>query len=147
MEGSAASKLFESIFKRLTDAVVARDSSFYHVRFLPPVLNKSLVHARQLANEIVANVLSDEQERTAACNALNNDSFLGMGVTTHSCSCTQFYNYNAYKHVLWATVKTTGQLPPLNVDPRPLAIRRRAGRPRATGRALDILPDAQNPLL
>ena len=54
---------------------MARDSSFYHVRFLPPVLNKSLVYARQLANEIVANVLSDEQERTAACNALNNDSF------------------------------------------------------------------------
>ena len=66
MEGSAASQLFESIFKRLTDAVVARDFSFYHVRFLPPVLNKSLVHARQLANEIVASVLSDEQERTAA---------------------------------------------------------------------------------
>ena len=43
--------------------------------------------------------------------------------------------------------KTTGQLLPLNVDPRPLASRRRAGRPRATGRALDILPDVQNPLL
>ena len=126
---------------------MARDSSLYHEGFLPPVLNKSLVHARQLANEIVANVLSDEQERTAACNALNNDSFLGMGVTTHSCSCTQFSNYNACKHVLWATMKTTGQLPPLNVDPRPLASRRRAGRPRATGRALEILPDAQNLLL
>jgi hypothetical protein len=87
--------MFESIFKRLTDAVVARDSSFYHVSFLPPVLNKSLVYARHLANEIVATVLSEEHEIAAACNALNNDSFLGMGVTTHSCSCTKFCNYNA----------------------------------------------------
>jgi hypothetical protein len=146
MEGSVASQLFESIFKRLTDAVQARDTSFYHIRLLAPVLNKSLLHARRVANEIVSNVSSDEQERTAACNALNNDEFLGMGAA-HSCSCAQFYNYNACKHVLLATMKTTGQLPPLNVDPRPLASRRRAGRPRATGRALDILPDAQNPLL
>jgi hypothetical protein len=52
-----------------------------------------------------------------------------------------------FLHVLWATMKTTGQLPLLKVDHRPLASRSRAGRPRATGRALDILPDAQNPLL
>jgi hypothetical protein len=105
MEGTVAYQMFESIFKRLTDAVVARDSSFYHVRFLPPVLNKSLAHSRQLANEILATVLSNEHERAAACNALNNDSFLGMGVTTHSCSCTQFCNYNACKHVLGARLR------------------------------------------
>jgi hypothetical protein len=58
-----------------------------------------------------------------------------------------FLQLNARKHVLWATMKTTGQLPLLKVDHRPLASRSRAGRPRATGRALDILPDAQNPLL
>jgi hypothetical protein len=66
MEGSVASQLFESIFKRLTDAVQARDTSFYHIRILSPVLNKSLLHARRVANEIVSNVSSDEQERTAA---------------------------------------------------------------------------------
>ena len=31
MEGSVASQLFESIFKRLTDAVQVRDTSFYHI--------------------------------------------------------------------------------------------------------------------
>jgi hypothetical protein len=144
MEGSVASQLFESIFKRLTDVVQARNTLFYHISLLSPVLNTFLLHARRVASEIVSNVSSDEQERTAACNALNNDEFLRMGVTTHSCSCAQFYNYNACKHVLWATMETTGRLPPLNVDPRPLAGRHRAGRPRATGRALDILPFAQN---
>ena len=92
MEGSVASQLFESIFKRLTDAVQARDTSFYHIRLQSPVLNTSLLQARRVANEIVSNVSSDEQERAAACNALNNDEFLWMGVTTHSCSCAQFYN-------------------------------------------------------
>jgi SWIM zinc finger len=147
MEGPVASQLLESIFKRLTDAVQARDRSFYHIRLLSSVLSKSLLHARRVANEIVLNVSSDEQERTAAGNTLYNAEFVGMGVTTHSCSCAQFYNYNPCKHVVRATMKTTGQLPPPNVDPRPLASRRRAGRPRATDRALDILPDAQNPLL
>jgi hypothetical protein len=117
--GSVASQLFLSVFKKLTDAVQARDTSFYHIRLLSPVLIKSVLHARRVANEIVSNVSSDEQERTAACNALNTDDVLGMGVTTHSCSCAQVYNYNACKHVLWATMKTTGQLPPLNVDPWP----------------------------
>jgi hypothetical protein len=147
LQGSVASQLFESIFKRLKDAVTARDTSFYHVRLIPPVLNKSLLQAKRVDNEIISSVVSDEQERTAARIALNNDGFLWMGVTTHSCTCAQFYSYNACKHVIWATITTTGQLPPLNVDPRPLASRRRAGRPRATGRALDFLPDAQNPLL
>jgi hypothetical protein len=95
MEGSVASQLYESIFKRLTDAVQARDTSFYHIRLLSTVLNKPLLLARRVANEIVSNVSSDEQERTAACNALNNDELFGMGVTTHSCSCAQLYNYNA----------------------------------------------------
>jgi hypothetical protein len=31
MEGSVASQLFEPIFKRLADAVQARDTSFYHI--------------------------------------------------------------------------------------------------------------------
>jgi hypothetical protein len=92
MEGSVASQLFESILKSLIDAVQARDTAFSHIRLLSPVLNKSLQQARWVANEIVSNVSSDEQERTAACNALNNDESLGMGVTTHSCSCAQFYN-------------------------------------------------------
>jgi hypothetical protein len=33
-EGSVASQLFESIFKRLTDSIQARDTSFYHIRLL-----------------------------------------------------------------------------------------------------------------
>jgi deoxyribodipyrimidine photolyase-like uncharacterized protein len=69
MDGSVATQLFQSIFKRLTAAVQARDTSFYHIRLLSPVLNKSLLHARRVANEVVSNVSSDEQERTAACNA------------------------------------------------------------------------------
>jgi hypothetical protein len=81
-----ASQLFESIFKRLTDVVQARDTSFYHIRLLSPVLRTSLLHTRRVANEIVSNVSSDEQERLAACNALNNDDILGRGVTTHSCA-------------------------------------------------------------
>jgi hypothetical protein len=115
LQGSVASQLFESIFKRLKDAVTARDTSFYHVRLIPPVLNKSLLQAKRVANEIISSVVSDEQERTAARIALNNDGFLWMGVTTHSCTCAQFYSYNACKHVIWATITTTGQLPPLNV--------------------------------
>jgi hypothetical protein len=39
MDGSVASQLFESIFKRLADAVQARDTSFNHVRLLSPVFN------------------------------------------------------------------------------------------------------------
>jgi hypothetical protein len=146
LEGSVASQLFKSIFKRLEDAVTAQDLSFYHVRLIPPELNKLLVQAKRVATEIVSSAVSDEQERTAARIALNNDGFLGMGVTTHSCTCPQFNSYYAGKHVIWATMTTTGQLPPLNVDPRPLASRRRAGRPRATGCALYFLPEAQNPL-
>jgi hypothetical protein len=75
LEGSVASQLFESIFKRLKDAVTARDLSFYHVRLIPPELNKFLVQAKRVANEIVSSVVSDEKERTAARIALNNDGF------------------------------------------------------------------------
>jgi hypothetical protein len=79
MEGSIASQLFESVFKRLKDSVQARYTSFYHICLLSPVLNKSLLNARRVANETVSNVSSAEQERTAACNALNNEERFGDG--------------------------------------------------------------------
>jgi hypothetical protein len=58
-----------------------------------------------------------------------------------------FRNYSACKHALWATMVTTGEAPPSHVDPRPLATRRRGGRPRGVGRALHVLANAQDPLI
>jgi hypothetical protein len=99
MEGSVASQSSELIFKRLTDAVQARDTSFYHKSLLSPVLNYSVLRARRVVNGKFSNVSSEEQQERPPAMPLNNDEVLGMGVTTHSCSCAQFYNYNSCKHV------------------------------------------------
>jgi MULE transposase domain/SWIM zinc finger len=147
MSHSLAEVALKDSFNMLQRAIIARDLSYYHVRFIPPQLNKSLIHAREVASVAAADLSLQTFEREIAISALNSNKFLYLGVLNHACSCPNYHLYNACKHALWATMHTTHQDPPRNVDPRPLAGRRRAGRPRGIGRALETLPNAQNPAI
>jgi SWIM zinc finger len=120
-------------FNVLQRAIIARNLSYYHVRFVPPQMNESLIHAREAASVAAADLSLQTFKREIAISALNSIKFLYMGVFDHACSCPNYHLYNACKHALWATMYTTHQDSPRNVDPRPLA-GRHAGRPRGIGR-------------
>jgi hypothetical protein len=136
-----------STFKNLREAIELRGTSFYHVRFVPPNQNTALICAQGEAQRLASDVTADPLQRTKAAEALSSGQFLWFGALSHACSCSYFWNYDACKHALWATMTTTGEGPPLHVDPRPLATRRRGGRPRGVGQALHVLNNAQNPLI
>jgi MULE transposase domain/SWIM zinc finger len=144
----------ELALKRLTDAFVSlqnellkRDTSYYHVTLVEQAQNAGLQHAKRVAQNVSLDQAAEASERARATEALNSGMFLYYGATTHNCTCPGFQQYGACKHTIWATMETTGEKPPANVDPRALATRRRAGRPRSAGRALQILPNAQEPLI
>jgi hypothetical protein len=86
-------------------------------------------------------------ERSKDLDAINSGRFLYFDDRTHTWSCPSFLNYSACKKALWATVETTGEEPPAHVDPRALSTRRRAGRPRGAGRALQISPPSKDLLV
>jgi MULE transposase domain len=94
-------------FNMLQRAIIAWELNYYHVRFIPPRLNKSLIHAREVAFVAAANLSLQTSERAIANSALNSNRFLYMGVLNHTCSCPNYYLYNACKHALWATMYTT----------------------------------------
>jgi hypothetical protein len=121
--------------------------SYYYVRFIHPQMNRSLIHARESASVAAAYFRIRTFERKIAISAPSSNNALYMGVLIHACSCTNYHLYNACKHVLWATKYTTHHDPPRNVDPRPLPGLRRPGRLRGIGRALETLPNAQNPAI
>jgi hypothetical protein len=50
MSHSLAEIALKDSFNMLQRAIIARDLSYYHVRFVPPQLNKSLIHAREVAS-------------------------------------------------------------------------------------------------
>jgi MULE transposase domain/SWIM zinc finger len=133
--------------KMLREAIDLRDTTFYHVRLVSPDQNIQISCARAEAQRLASDQMSDSVERSKASDAINSGRFLYFGALTHTCSCPGFMNYGACKHALWATMETTGEGPPAHVDPRALATRRRAGRPRGAGRALQILPPSQDPLV
>jgi hypothetical protein len=149
-EGSSSTNqwslnLRESLM-RLREALLARDNSFYCVRAIPNDC-EVLMRARERALAVLDDPLSPHYEKNRATESLNSNHFLWMGVLAHDCSCPDYWLYGACKHALWATMWSTGQAPPANVDPRPLASRRRGGRPRRATSALQPMPTSQHPMI
>jgi hypothetical protein len=147
MSHSLAEVALKDSFNMLQRAITARDLFYYHVRFIPPQMNKSLIHAREAVPVAAADLSLQTFEKEIAISALNSNKIWYMGVLNHACSCPNYHLYNACQHALSATMYTTHQDPPRNVDPRSLAGRRRAGRPRGIRRALETRPNAHNPAI
>jgi hypothetical protein len=129
MTGEAGRERIAYSFKFLKEAIDSRGTSFYHVRLVPPNQNTALICAQSEAQRLASDATADILQRTKAADALSSGHFLWFGALSRACSCTYFWNYSACKHALWATMITTGEGPPSHVDPRPLATRRRGGRP------------------
>ena len=141
-----ASALREA-WANLRDAILLRDTAFYWLRSTVDDSSTVLARAREIAAVILDDPKSSSEERERALEGLNSNNFLWMGVLSHQCTCPDFWLYGACKHALWATMLSTGQTPPPNLDPRPLATRRSAGRPRRTTSALRPMPTSQEPLV
>jgi hypothetical protein len=131
--------------KKLREAIESRDTSFYHASRVQPMQNRKLFWAQAAADRLAQDATADAVERAKAVEALNSGRFLYFGVLYHDCSCTGFWIYSVCKHSLWATMTTSGEGPPPRVNPRALARRRRGGRLRGAGRALQTLPPTQEP--
>jgi MULE transposase domain len=145
--GSLGYDLICDVMKNLRVAIDMRDLSFYHVSWLEPAQNSKLICATAEAERLAEDATADVAERAKACESLSSGRFLHFGVLSHDCTCPDFWIYSVCKHSLWATMKTSGEGPPLHVDPRALATRRRGGRPRGAGSALQLLPPAQKPFI
>jgi hypothetical protein len=74
-----------------------------------------LLCARQQATFLLNDPASAVHDKIVAENSLNSNSFLWMGVMTHDCSCPEYWLYGVCKHALWATMISTGQIPPSNL--------------------------------
>jgi hypothetical protein len=59
----------------LQRAIIVRDLSYYHVRFIRPQLNKSLIHAREVASVAAVDLNLQTFEREFAISALNSNKF------------------------------------------------------------------------
>jgi hypothetical protein len=141
-----ASALREAL-ANLREAIWQRDTSVYWLRSSAGDRSDVLVRARETALGILDDPNSSTAERERATDALNSNNFLWMGVLSHECSCPGYWLYGACKHTVWATMLSTGQTPPANLDPRPLASRRRPGRPRRATNALRPMSTSQVPLI
>jgi hypothetical protein len=86
MSHSLAEVALKDSFNMLQRAIIARDLSYYHVRFIPPQSYKSLVHSREVASIAAADLSSRTLERETAISALNSNKFLYLGVLNHACS-------------------------------------------------------------
>jgi hypothetical protein len=64
-------------FNMLQRAIFARELSYYHVRFIPRQLNKSLIKAREIAFVAASDLSLKTFEREIAISALN---LLSLGV-------------------------------------------------------------------
>jgi hypothetical protein len=100
------------------------------------------VEAERLAEDANADVM----ERARACKALNFGRFFHFEVLSHDCTCLEFLIYSACNQPFAVDYyETPSESSPPHVDPRALGTRRRGGRPRGAGRALQILPPVQEP--
>jgi hypothetical protein len=131
----------------LQRAIIARDLSYYHVRFIRPQLNKSLIHAGEVASVAAADLSLQTFEREFAISALNSNKILYLGVLNHALQLPKLSLVQCLQACAVGHNAHHPPGPPRNVDPSPLAGRLRAGRPRGTGRALETLPNAQNPAI
>jgi hypothetical protein len=50
MSHSLAEVALKDSLSMLEPAIIARDLFYYHVRFIPPQMNKYLIHAREVAS-------------------------------------------------------------------------------------------------
>jgi hypothetical protein len=64
---SLAELALKDSFNMLQRAIIARDLSFYHVRFIPPQMNKSLIHAREAASVAAEDLSLQTFEREIFC--------------------------------------------------------------------------------
>jgi hypothetical protein len=63
MNHSLAEVALNDSLKMIQRAIIARDLSYYHVRFIPPQINKSLIHAREVASVATADLILQMFER------------------------------------------------------------------------------------
>jgi MULE transposase domain len=144
---NGASLQLRAALDKLRDAILERDTSFYWVRATEANSNLALLRAKEHSLAILDDPAAASYEKQQARKSLDADHFMWMGVMSHDCSCPEYWLYGGCKHALWATMLSTGQSPPPNVDPRPLAGRRRAGRPRRVTTALQPMSNEQDPAI
>jgi SWIM zinc finger len=122
MSHSLAEVALKDSFNMLQRAIIARYLSCYHVRFIPPQFNKCLIHAREVAPVVDADLNLQTFGREIAIYALNSNKVLYLSVLNLACSCPNYHLYNDCKHALWLTMPTTHQDPPPGTSTRALSL-------------------------
>jgi hypothetical protein len=100
-------------------------------------MNKYLIHTRDVASDVAADFnYKCLKEKLRFLPSIQTKFCIWVSLTMLAAA-----------RIITCTMLASMQDPPMNVDPRPLTGRRRAGRPRGIGRALETLPNAQNPAI
>ncbi len=140
--GTRVSTEVGSVYSELKNLI---DTRFYSIHILSEIYevdNIPLQEAKKVAEQVVESN-QDNNYWTIARHCLDNGKFFWFGDLQYRCSCSDYARYKACKHSTWATIRFHKSNMHFRVDPRPLASRKSAGRPKNTGSCYSVLSQTQ----